>query len=294
MNDSELTIIPGKASQLLAARVAAELGCEVALCEFRRFPDGELYTRILDDVEGEHAVIVQSLMADSDLIALLQLIDAAAEEVSRISAVIPYLGYARQDKKFKHGEAVSIRAIAKSICANTALDSIFVVNVHNPAELRYFTVETRELDASSIIGDYIRRRDIDPVVIIAPDGGAEDLARAVAVPHGFDYDVLHKKRLTGDVVEMKTEELDVSGKNIFIVDDIISTGGTIAEASRILKEQGAHDIYAFCVHGLFVQNAIIRMYHAGIKEVVSTDTVESAFSRVSVANLIANSLSALE
>ncbi len=288
-----MKIIPGKASQLLAARIAAELGCEVALCEFRSFPDGELYTRIIDDVEGRHAVIVQSLIADSDLIALLQLIDAAAEEASRVSAVIPYLGYARQDKKFKRGEAVSIRAIARSICASSALTSIFVVNVHDPAELRYFDVKPKELDAAPVIGDYITEMGIDPVVI-GPDEGAESLARAVAVPHGFDYDVLQKKRLADDMVEMKPKALDVSGKDIVIVDDIISTGGTIAEASRILREQGAHDVYAFCVHGLFVQNAIMRMHHAGIKEVVSTDTVESAFSRVSVAKLIANSLSTLE
>ncbi len=293
MNDSELKIIPGKASQLLAARIAAQLGCEVALCEFKRFPDGELYTRIIDDIEGKHAVIVQSLIADSDLIALLQLIDAAADEASRLSAVIPYLGYARQDKKFKHGEAVSIRAIAKCICASTALDSIFVVNVHDPHELRYFEVKPEELDASAIIGDYITEMGIDPVVI-GPDGGAEDLARSVAVPHGFDYDVLQKKRLAGDLVEIKPKELNVSGRNIVIVDDIISTGGTIAEASRILREQGAREVYVFCVHGLFVQNAIMRLHHAGIKEVVSTDTVESAFSRVSVAELIANSLSSLK
>jgi len=296
-----MKIIPGKASQALGARIAAELGCELVLCEFRRFPDGELYTRIIGDVEGEHAVVVQSIRSDTDLVVLLQLLDAAeAEGVSKITAVIPYLGYARQDKQFKPGEAVSIRAIARSICFSApALDSIYVVNVHDRAELRYFQIDVdvrvHELDASPLIGDYIMKMmgiAPTPVVVIGPDEGAEELARAVATPYGFDYDVLEKKRLTGDEVEIKPKELsiDIEGKNIFIVDDIISTGGTIAEATKLLREQNAGDIYVACVHGLFVQNAVLRMLHAGVKELISTDTVESLFSRVSIAKLVAKEL----
>lgn len=293
-----MKIVPGVASQALGARIAAELGCELVSCEFKRFPDGESYTRIIGDVEGEHVVVVQSIRSDTDLVVLLQLLDAA-EGASKITAVIPYLGYARQDKRFKPGEAVSIRAIARSICFSTpALDSIYVVNVHDHAELRYFQVgvdvHVHELDASPPISDYIMKMGIAPasIVVIGPDEGAEELARAVATPYGFDYDVLEKKRLTGDEVEIKPKELgiDIEGKNIFIVDDIISTGGTIAEATKLLREQNAGDIYVACVHGLFVQNAVLRMLHAGVKELISTDTVESLFSRVSIAKLVAKEL----
>ena len=289
-----MKIVPGTASQALGARIAAELSCELVACEFKRFPDGELYTRITGDVEGEHAVIVQSIRSDSDLVALLQLLDAA-EGASKITAVIPYLGYARQDKRFKPGEAVSIRAIARSISYGApALDTVYVVNVHDHAELRYFQVAVHELDASPLIGNYIMNMGIEPasVVVIAPDEGAAELARAVAAPYGLDYDVMEKKRLTGDEVEIKPKELsiDIDGKNIVIVDDIISTGGTIAEATKRMRERNAGDIYVACVHGLFVQNAILRMLHAGVKEIISTDTVESVFSRVSIAELVAKEL----
>jgi len=137
-----MKIIPGMSSQLMAARIAAEQGCEVSLCEFKWFPDGELYTRIADEIKDEEIVIVQSIRANSDLICLLQLIDAV-EEAYNTKVVIPYLGYARQDKKFKPGEAISIRAIARSICAAGTIDKIYVVNVHNRGVLSISTEKRR-------------------------------------------------------------------------------------------------------------------------------------------------------
>ena len=281
-----MKIVPGMSSQALAARIAAELDCKVASCEFKRFPDGELYTRVQDDIKDEALTIVQSIRTDSDLICLLQLIDAA-EEAHKTKVVIPYLGYARQDKKFEPGEAISIRAIARSICAVGVVDTIYVVNVHNRGVLKYFDVNTKELDASPLIGDYVAKREIPHPVIIGPDGGAAELAKAVAAPYGFDYDVLEKTRISSEKVEIKAKELNVEGKNIVIVDDIISTGGTISEATAMLKSQGTHDVYVACIHGVFVQNAVPRMLHAGVKEIIATDTIESEFSKISIAKMVA-------
>ena len=269
-----MKIIPGMSAQVLAGRIAAELDCKVASCEFTRFPDGELYTRVLGDMKDEEVTIVQSIRTDSDL----------------IKVVIPYLGYARQDKKFEPGEAISIRAIARSICAVAELDTIYVVNVHNRGVLRYFDVDTKELDASSLIGDYVVKKEIAHPVIIGPDEGATELTKAVAAPYGFDYDVLHKTRISNEKVEIKPKELSVEGKNIVIVDDIISTGGTISEAASMLKAQKANDIYVACIHGVFVQNAIPRMLNAGVKEIIATDTIESEFSKVSIAKMVADVL----
>ena len=284
-----MKIIPGMSAQVLAGRIAAELDCKVASCEFTRFPDGELYTRVLGDMKDEEVTIVQSIRTDSDLICLLQLIDAV-EEARKTKVVIPYLGYARQDKKFEPGEAISIRAIARSICAVAELDTIYVVNVHNRGVLRYFDVDTKELDASSLIGDYVVKKEIAHPVIIGPDEGATELTKAVAAPYGFDYDVLHKTRISNEKVEIKPKELSVEGKNIVIVDDIISTGGTISEAASMLKAQKANDIYVACIHGVFVQNAIPRMLNAGVKEIIATDTIESEFSKVSIAKMVADVL----
>jgi ribose-phosphate pyrophosphokinase len=283
-----MKIIPGISVQGLAAKIAAELDCNVSVCEFKRFPDGELYTRIVDAIKDEEVTIVQSIRTDSDLICLLQLLDAV-EEARKTKVVIPYLGYARQDKKFKPGEAISIRAIARSLSV-ADLDTIYVVNVHNKAILKYFDVDTTELDASPLIGDYVTKKEIAHPVIIGPDVGAMGLAKAVAAPYGFDYDVLSKRRISGEEVEIKPKELSVEGKNVVIVDDIISTGGTISEAVSMLKAQRTNDIYVACVHGVFVQNAISRMLNVGVKEIIATDTIESEFSKVSVAKMVAEEL----
>jgi len=284
-----MKIIPGTSSQVLATRIAAELGGEVSLCEFKKFPDGELYTRVVDGIKDEEVTIVQSIMADTGLISLLQLIDAV-EEAHKTSVVIPYLGYARQDKRFKPGEAISSRAIARGISFAGIVDKIFVVNVHNRAVLEYFDVEAKNLDAAPLIGGYIAKKRIAQPVIIGPDEGARELAKAVAAPQGFDYDVLEKKRISGDEVVIKPKELSVEGKNVVIVDDIISTGGTIAEAASMLKAREANEIYVACIHGLFVQNAPLRIRNAGVKEIIATDTIESVFSEISVAKMIAEEL----
>ncbi|MCW3135109.1 MAG: ribose-phosphate diphosphokinase [Methanophagales archaeon] len=284
-----MKIIPGLSSQLMAARIATAQGCNVSLCEFKRFPDGELYTRVAEEIKDEEIVIVQSIRTDSDLMCLLQLIDAV-EEAYKTKVVIPYLGYARQDKKFEPGEAISIRAIARSICAAGVIDKIYVINVHNRGVLKYFDRETKELDASPLIANYIVKKKIAHPVIIGPDKGAAELAKAVASPYGFDYDVLEKKRISSEDVEIKPKGLSVEGRNAVIVDDIISTGGTISEAASMLKAQGANDIYVACIHGVFVQNAILRMLRAGVKEIIATDTIESTFSKVSIAKMVAEEL----
>ncbi len=284
-----MKIIPGLSSQLMAARIATAQGCNVSLCEFKRFPDGELYTRVAEEIKDEEIVIVQSIRTDSDLMCLLQLIDAV-EEAYKTKVVIPYLGYARQDKKFEPGEAISIRAIARSICAAGTIDKIYVVNVHNRGVLKYFGIDTTELDASPLIGDYVVKKKIAHPVIIGPDKGARELAKAVATPYGFDYDVLEKRRISSEDVEIKPKGLSVEGRNAVIVDDIISTGGTISEAASMLKAQGANDIYVACIHGVFVQNAITRMLRAGVKDIIATDTIESIFSKVSIAKMVADEL----
>jgi ribose-phosphate pyrophosphokinase len=284
-----MKIIPGVTTQVLAARIATELGGTASLCEFKKFPDGELYTRVVDDLKDEEVTIVQSLMADTGLISLLQLIDAV-EEAHTTTVVIPYLGYARQDKRFKPGEAISSRAIARGISFAGIVDKIYVVNVHNRAVLQYFDVDAKELDAAPLIGDYIAKKKIKKPVIIGPDEGARELAKAVATPHGFDYDVLEKKRISGEEVQIKPKEVSVAGKNVIIVDDIISTGGTIAEAASMLKARDANDIYVTCIHGLFAQNATLRILNAGVKEIIATDTIQSIFSEISVAKMIAEEL----
>lgn len=282
-----MKIIGGPASQLLASRVAKALDCDLALCEYKTFPDNEMYVRILDDV-GQDAVIIQSTTTDSDFMALLQLIDACST-AEKVHVVIPYMGYARQDKQFNPGEALSARAVARTILA----DNVITVNIHEHSVLDHFKCKTIDIDAACHIGKYLKDLDLDSPVVLGPDNGALHLAVSAAEELGADYDHLEKKRLSGDTVQMTPKNLDVTGRDVVIMDDMVATGGTVAEAVGMLKSQGASRVYVACIHPVLAGSAILKLYHSGVMDVIATDTLERAVSRVSVAPLLARALKGL-
>jgi len=278
-----MDIIGGSSSQLLASRIASESGARLILTEFKEFPDGEQYTRILGR-PGSDVVIVQSTVTDSDFITLIQLIDAC-EDAEKLTVVVPYMGYARQDRRFKEGEAVTSRALARAINA----DQVILVNIHNEGVLRYFNVPAENLDATRIIGEYLRDMRLPNPIVIAPDGGAMGIARSAAEIIGTEYDYLEKRRLSGDEVTITPKNLDIEERDIILIDDIISTGGTISEAIALFKSR-ASSIHVACVHPVLTGNAVLRLFHAGVRSITSTDTIEKGTSTVSVAPLIAERL----
>ena len=277
-----MDIIGGPASQLLTGRVSKVLESNLLVSEFKKFPDGELYTRIMDDFAGDNVTIIQSIVNDSDFIALLQLIDACSE-ASRINVVIPYMGYARQDKQFKKGEPISARAIARAIKA----DYVFTVNIHTETILAYFDAKAVNLDATPMIGNYIKNMEFKDPLIVAPDDGAIALARNAARDLCIDYDYLEKTRLSGESVTIQTKNMNVRGRDVIIIDDIISTGGTMSETISLLRKQGAHEVFAACVHPVLSNNAILKLFKAGVKGIIATDTIDKGVSVVSVAPVIA-------
>lgn len=279
-----MKIIGGPASQLLASRVARELGTNPTLCDFNRFPDGEVYTCIQDE-QLEDVTIIQSTTTDSDLVYLLQMIDAC-EDASSINVVIPYMGYARQDKKFKTGEPISARAVARTVNA----DRIFTVNIHEKSVLDYFNAPASDLDATKLIGSHLKSLNLTDTLIVAPDSSALTLAKSAASELGLEYDYLEKTRLSGDTVVIKTKKMDVTGRDVVLIDDMIATGGTMAESIKLLKKQGAKDVYLTCVHPVLTRNAVIRLFNAGVRDIFATDTIEKAQSCVSVAPLIADTI----
>lgn len=280
-------VIAGPASQLLACRIARDMGVAPSLVEFRRFPDGEAYTRILDDIEGSVA-IVQSTQTDQDFVALLQLIDACGG-AEQVNVVIPYMGYARQDKQFKRGEPVSIRAMARAIPA----DNVFTINIHDEGSMQHFGAKASNLNAAPLIGRHIASLGLSNPVLIAPDDGALYLAKSAANDLGIDFDYLEKTRHSGDAVTVHPRELDVRDRDVIIIDDIISTGGTVAEAAALLKQQGALDVYVAAVHAVLANNAILRLFSAGIRDIIATDTLDQGSGCVSVAPLVASALGSL-
>jgi len=280
-----LDIIGGPASQLLAGRVSETLKSNLLVSEFKKFPDGEQYTRVLDDFTGNKVTIIQSTVTDSDLVSMLQLIDACSE-ASKINVVIPYMGYARQDKQFKKGEPISARAMAGAIKA----DNVFTVNIHAESILDYFDAKAKNLDATPMIGKYIKNMKFKDPLIVAPDDGAIALARNAANDLGIDYDFLEKTRLSGESVSIQPKSIAVKGRDVIIIDDIISTGGTMAETISLLKKQGAHEVFAACVHPVLSNNAVLKLFKSGVRGIIATDTIDKGVSVVSVAPLIAEAI----
>ena len=282
-----MKVLAGPSSQLLASRVAKQVKCDLALVEFKKFPDGELYLRIADELDGE-VLIIQSTVTNDDVISLLQLIDAASDCYVRI--VVPYFGYARQDKQFKPGEPVSARVIAQSIDA----DEVFLINVHDTSTLDHFKLRTRRkainLSAARIMGNHLRDMHFESPLVISPDEGAVQLVRDTADAMKAEFDVLVKKRVSSEQVIIQPKHVAVDGKEVVIVDDMISTGGTMAGAIKLLRSQGAREVHVACIHPVLSQNARLLLYHAGVESIIATDTIERAESVISVAPLIKEGL----
>ncbi len=280
-----MRIVAGPASQLLATRTAALLGCDIDLTDYKEFPDGEVYSRVTGEVTGNDIVIIQSTPTARDYIYLLQLIDAC-DEAKSLKVVIPYFGYARQDKRFNPGEPISSRAVARTINA----DQVFTINIHDRSVLAHFPCKAEDLNVAPEIGNHIESMKLHNPLILAPDDGALNLVKSAASLKGLAYDYLEKTRLSGTEVKIAPKNLDVKGRDVVLLDDIVSTGGTIAEAAKLLRVIGAKDVHLGCVHPVLVGNAVVKLYRAGIKSVISTDTLEKATSRISAAPIIAEAL----
>ena len=288
-----MKIIPGPSSTKLGNSIAELLGIETVRIAHKKFPDGESYVRFEGEVAGEEVAIVQTTgpPQDTNLIQLFILADAAKDlGAKRVIAVVPYLAYARQDKRFLPGEAISIQTIGK-LLKTSGIDELLTVDVHQEKILEKFEIPARNVSAIGLLANHFKSRGLEGAFALAPDKGASEFAIEASKILGGGYGWLHKERdrYTGEV---KTEEktLDVSGRDAIIFDDIISTGGTTANAVKILKKQGARRIFAACVHPLMIGNAKERILQSGAEEIVGTDSVPSDITVVSLAPLLAEAL----
>ena len=287
-----MIVIAGSASPKLSARVAKQLGCQLVKPELWRFPDGEFYVRIGAGLGDEHAVVVQSTCypQNDNLIELCLLLDAAKDlGAKRVTAVVPYLAYARQDKRFKPGEAISLRTASKLI-SQAGADDFITIDLHEEGSTRNFSIPAYSLTAMSLLGQYLNRLGLKDPAILGADQGAGERARRVAVEMGVDHDYLEKRRIAPDKVITQPKRMSIAKRDVVLVDDIISTGFTIMEAARILRRQGARGVYAACTHPVLAGRALQRLRAAGVKRVIATDTIEHRTSVVSVAPLIAKAI----
>ncbi|MCD6411867.1 MAG: ribose-phosphate diphosphokinase [Thermoplasmata archaeon] len=284
-----MLIVPGSASKKVAENLSELLNCGIAKVNIKEFADGERYVRLEDEVKDEDLIIIQNTYPDGNIIETFLLQDASADAGARsITLVIPYYGYGRQDRKFLDGEAVSARILAELL--SSLSDAIILVDPHKQHILNFFKVPAYSCSANEEIAKYLSEK-VD--IVLAPDKGAMERAKEIAKITNCDCDFLEKRRIDDRTVEIEPKEVEVDGKRVAIVDDIISTGGTMAKAVEEMKKQGAKWVCAACVHGLFVKDAIKKLEKAGADEIVSTDSIYSRFSKVSVAPAIVKKLKEL-
>ncbi len=272
-------------SRALGGRIARELGAGVVDTAFSRFPDGEIYLRTgsLDDT----TIVVGSLLSSDSLVELLLLIDAC--ERTEVHLVVPYLGYARQDREFRQGEPVSARAMARAL--SSGISRFVTVNAHKETVLSHFSVPASQVTLENEVGDFIAGLGLENPLILAPDRGASGFASTVARKGGWETDHLEKTRISGTEVRMEPLKRGPWTGDVVLVDDIISTGGTLATAARMLRDQGARGVHAVCVHGLFAGNALSLLGSSGTGQIAASDTIESPQSRYTAAGAIARALS---
>ncbi|MBS7643467.1 ribose-phosphate diphosphokinase [Candidatus Bathyarchaeota archaeon] len=288
-----MRVIPGPASIELGFEVAKELKSETIPVEFKTFPDGELYLRLTREVAGEKLAIIQTTgpPQNTHLIELLLLIDAAHElGAHSIIAVVPYFAYARQDKRFRPGEPISARTIIKLLEA-VGVTRFITINIHSAKILENFNIPAENLSAIPLLAKHFYSQGFAKAFALAPDEGAVDMAIEASKTLGGEYGWLRKERdkITGEIVVEK-RLFDIKGRDAIVFDDIISTGGTMATAVKILKEQGARRVYAACVHPLLIGDAKERILKSGAEGIVGTNSVQGPASTVSLAPIIAEAL----
>lgn len=283
-------IIGGLSSQKLASNVAKIRDEYLCPVEIKKFPDGEKYIRIKGEVEKEVSIIQSTgFPQDESLIELLFLIrtlkDLGAEE---IRTIVPYMGYARQEMRFKNGEAISAQIVAK-LLESAGATEFSSINLHEDSVRDFFTIPSKNLSAMPAIADNFIDKFENPI-IIAPDKGALNFAKEIADIIGCSYDYMDKVRLSPEKVETKVSNIDVEGMQGIIIDDIISTGGTIVNATKILQKNGIDSVTVSCVHPVLVNDSILKIYSAGVKSIEATDTLKSEVSTISMDKTIADSL----
>jgi ribose-phosphate pyrophosphokinase len=293
----EKVVLAGPASEDLGRSVAEKLGLPILDAEFRVFPDGESKFALKDKVEGKSVVLVQSTHppVDQHLFQLLLASHQLSEGGAKLTAVVPYLCYARQDKEFLPGEGVTLGMVAH-LMRSAGIRRLVTVDIHSAEGLALFSFPAYSVSAIPNLVAYAKGKfDLRDPVVVSPDFGGSKRTEAFAQLYGAPFLQLAKVRdRTSGAVTITDSKLDVKGKEVMIVDDIISGGGTMRAAAETVLKQGASKALAFCVHGLFVGEALELLQKARLGSIICTNTVPSKFSTVDVSEALASHLRTLD
>ena len=288
----KFAVVAGSASKDLGKRIARRLKAPYVEAKTRVFPDGEskiIFGRIPKNCI---VLVVQSTYppVDTNLLQALSIISQARKVSSKIYAIIPYMGYARQDRQFLSGEVVTMSIIARMIQAAGA-KKVVVVDIHSKTALNHFKIPKENVSAIPELAKYFKKMKLKNALVVSPDMGGSLRAKKFASLLNTDFITLKKSRNrnTGKV-QIHSSKADVRGKDLILVDDIISTGSSIIKAAQFLKRQKCKRLFVACTHGLFVEGAEKKIKKAGVSRIISTNTIPRSTSKVDVSGVIVESI----
>ncbi len=293
-----MLLMSGSANRPLAEEIAQQLDSELCRVTLRRFADGEIFVKIDENVRGRDVYIIQSTNPPAEnLLELLLLMDAARRaSAARITAVIPYFGYARQDRKDQPRVAISAKLMANMVSVAGA-DRVLAIDFHQHQLQGFFDLPVDHLYAAPVFVQHYRQKKLEDVVVVAPDVGSAKMARGFAKRLNGTLAIIDKRRSGPNQAEALSVVGEVAGKNCIIPDDMIDTGGTMAEAVHALKRLGARDVYICATHALLSGPAVERLAAAPVTEVAVTNTIAlpperhfPALKVLSIAGLIAKAI----
>jgi ribose-phosphate pyrophosphokinase len=267
-------LLSGTANRPLAEEIARHLGGDVAKATVTRFADGEIFVRLDENVRGADVFIVQPTNPPADnVMELLLLIDAAKRaSANRVTVVMPYYGYSRQDRKDQPRVAIAAKLMA-NIIENAGADRVLGLDFHQHQLQGFFDVPVDHLYAAPVLVSHYRKKSLKDLVVVAPDVGSAKMARGFAKRLDATLAIIDKRRPKANVAEVMNVVGEVEGRDCLLCDDMIDTAGTMSEAARALKEMGANDVYACATHALLSGPAVERLTASPIKEITVTDSM---------------------
>jgi len=273
--DENLKIFSGSSNAALAVAVCEYLGIALGDAKIDRFPDGEKVIKLEDDVRGRDCFVVQSTCepVDEHLVELLIYLDCLRRaSARRVTAVIPYFGYARQDRKDEGRVPITAKLVANLITTAGA-DRVLAVDLHAHQLQGFFDIPVDHLTGELVLSKYFRDKKISNLTVVSPDVGNMKIASRYASRLGGELAIVHKRRVSSKEVQAQEIIGLVEGRNILMCDDIIATAGTVCSAAKLVKERGAEKIYVGATHGVLAGQALSQLEEAPIDEVVITDTI---------------------
>jgi ribose-phosphate pyrophosphokinase len=274
----ELRVFSGSAHATLGESIARHLGVPLGRAHLARFSDGEIWFQIQDNVRGADVFVIQptSPPVNENLMELLVMLDAfKRSSASRITAVVPYYGYARQDRKDKPRVPISAKLVADLLSAAGA-DRVLTMDLHASQIQGFFNFPVDHLFAAPVIIDYVARLRLSKLTLVSPDAGGVERARAYAKRLEANLAIVDKRRDSPNVAEVHHVVGDVEGRTALVVDDIVDTGGTLAKVAEALKQAGAREVLASCSHGVLSGQAMAKIEEAPLSKLIVTDSIPPA------------------